>query len=87
MSALGAFNTQLIRFFQELKETFPEEKDIRVALEAIEAMKKTTVVLGDGSYKVQQVRTDVIGGLTRVDSTEPAYWGQVDVVTLWLTPA
>ena len=40
MSALGAFNTQLIRFFQELKETFPEEKDIRVALEAIEAMKK-----------------------------------------------
>ena len=40
MSALGAFNTQLIRFFQELKETFPEERDIRVALEAIEAMKK-----------------------------------------------
>jgi hypothetical protein len=40
MSALGAFNTQLIRFFQELKETFPEEKDIRVALEAIEAIKK-----------------------------------------------
>jgi hypothetical protein len=40
MSALGAFNTQLIRFFQELKETFPEEKDIRVALEAVEAMKK-----------------------------------------------
>lgn len=40
MSALGAFNTQLIRFFQELKDTFPEEKDIRVALEAIEAIKK-----------------------------------------------
>jgi hypothetical protein len=54
---------------------------------AVAAMKKTTVVLGDGSYKIQQVRTDVIGGLTRVDSTEPPYWGQVDVVTLWLTPA
>lgn len=40
MSALGAFNTQLIRFFQELKDTFPEERDIRVALEAIEAVKK-----------------------------------------------
>lgn len=54
---------------------------------AVEALKKTTVVLGDGSYKVQQVRTDTIGGLSRVDSTEPPYWGQVDVVTLWLTPA
>ncbi len=40
MSALGAFNTQLIRFFQELKDTYPEERDIRVALEAIEAVKK-----------------------------------------------
>jgi hypothetical protein len=40
MSALGAFNTQLIRFFQELNDTYPEERDIRVALEAIEAVKK-----------------------------------------------
>jgi hypothetical protein len=54
---------------------------------AVEALKKTTVVLGDGTYKIQQVRTDVIGGLQRVDQTEPAYWGQVDVMTLWLTPA
>jgi len=53
----------------------------------IGALKKTTVVLGDGSYKIQQVRSDVIGGLTRVDQTEPPYWGQVDVLTLWLTPA
>lgn len=40
MSTLGAFNTQLIRFFQELKDTYPEERDIRVALEAIEGAKK-----------------------------------------------
>jgi len=40
MSALGAFNNQLIRFFQELRETFPEERDIRGALEAIEGAKK-----------------------------------------------
>ncbi len=40
MSALGAFNTQLIRFFQELSETYPEERDIRLALEAIEGVKK-----------------------------------------------
>lgn len=54
---------------------------------AVEAMKKTTVVLGDGSYRIQQVRTDVMGGLVRVDSTEPPYWGQVDSLTLWLTRA
>lgn len=40
MSALGAFNTQLIRFFQELRDTFPEERDIKGALETIEGAKK-----------------------------------------------
>ena len=40
MSALGAFNTQLIRFFQELRDTYPEERDIKMALEAIEGAKK-----------------------------------------------
>lgn len=52
---------------------------------AVFDLRKTKVVLGDATYTIQQVRTDVIGGLTRVDSTEPAYWGQVDVLTLWLT--
>lgn len=54
---------------------------------AVATLSKTTVALGDRSYKVQQVRADVVGGLQRVDSTEPPYWGQVDVVILWLTPA
>lgn len=40
MSALGAFNTQLIHFFKELNETYPEEKEIKMALEAIEGAKK-----------------------------------------------
>lgn len=52
---------------------------------AAESLKKTVVSL-DREYRVQQVRTDVVGGLVRVDQTEPAYWGQTDVVTLWLTP-
>lgn len=54
---------------------------------AAETLKKTTVVLGDRSYKVQQARADVIGGIVRVDQTEPPYFGQMDVVTFWLTPA
>lgn len=40
MSALGAFNNQLIQFFQKLRDTFPEERDIKGALEAIEGAKK-----------------------------------------------
>jgi len=40
MSALSAFVNQLIRFFQDLSETFPEEKDIKMALEALEGAKK-----------------------------------------------
>lgn len=50
-----------------------------------ETLKKTTVVLGDGNYRIQQVRTDLIGGLQRVDTPDPPYWGQTDMMTLWLT--
>ena len=40
MSLLGAFNNQLIRFFEELTDSFPEEKDIKMGLEAIQGAKK-----------------------------------------------
>ena len=40
MTALGAFNTQLIRFFEELVGTYPEEKEIKMGLEAIQGAKK-----------------------------------------------
>jgi hypothetical protein len=40
MSVLSAFTTQLVRFFQELSETFPEERDIKMAKEAIEGAKR-----------------------------------------------
>jgi hypothetical protein len=40
MSTLSAFGTQIVRFFEELVETFPEEKDIRMASEAISGARK-----------------------------------------------
>lgn len=40
MSFLSAFNNQLIRFFEELTASYPEEKGIRMALEAIQGTKK-----------------------------------------------
>lgn len=40
-SFLGAFNNQLIRFLEELSDTYPEEKKMfSMALEAIQGMKK-----------------------------------------------
>ena len=40
MSILSAFNTQLLNFFEELCNTFPEERDIKMATEAIKGAKK-----------------------------------------------
>jgi hypothetical protein len=39
-SPLSLFNTQLIAFVQDLSETYPEEKDISKALDALKALKK-----------------------------------------------
>lgn len=44
-SPLSAFCNQLVRFFEELTDTFPEERDIRVALEAIQGAKRINPVL------------------------------------------
>jgi hypothetical protein len=40
MSALNAFCTQLVRFFEDLIETFPEERDIKLALDTIQGARK-----------------------------------------------
>ena len=40
MSSLTAFTTQLVNFFDDLCNTFPEEKDIKMATEAIKGAKK-----------------------------------------------
>lgn len=39
-SPLGAFNNMLLRFFEDLVESYPEERDIRLGLEAIQGAKK-----------------------------------------------
>lgn len=40
MSSLTAFTNQLVNFFDELCNTFPEERDIKMATEAIKGAKK-----------------------------------------------
>jgi hypothetical protein len=39
-SPLSVFNNQLIAFVQDLAETYPEERDITKALDALKALKK-----------------------------------------------
>jgi len=40
ISPLTTFCNMLIRFFEELKDTFPEERDIKIALETIQNARK-----------------------------------------------
>jgi hypothetical protein len=40
MSVLSAFNAQLVAFFEELCDVLSEEKDVKMALEAIRGAKK-----------------------------------------------
>jgi hypothetical protein len=37
---IGAFNNQVVAFLEELAETYPEEKDLRTAHDALLAIKK-----------------------------------------------
>jgi hypothetical protein len=40
MSALGAFCNQLIAFFEDLSESYPEDKEISVAAQALKLVKQ-----------------------------------------------
>jgi hypothetical protein len=40
MSALGAFCNQLVAFFEDLAETYPDERDINTAAQALKLMKQ-----------------------------------------------
>ena len=40
MSILSAFNTQLVNLFDEMCQTFPDDKEIKMATEAVKGAKK-----------------------------------------------
>ena len=49
-SPVAAFNNQLVAFVEELAETFPEEKDIKTAVDALKALKKANPKLLHTSF-------------------------------------
>lgn len=56
-----------------------------LARDALEVLRAQIVDLGGTNYKIQQVRTESIGAVNRYDQTDPAYYGQQDSVTIWIT--
>lgn len=56
-----------------------------LARNSLSGMNQQTYTLGSGDYKVQQVRSETIGSITRYDQTDPPYWGQMDTITIWIT--
>lgn len=48
-------------------------------------LKNTTFDGIDGTYKIQQIRTESIGGIVRSDSVEPNMFGQTDVFSVWVS--
>jgi hypothetical protein len=60
---IAAFNNQLIAFVEELTDTYPEEKDLRTALDALRALKKANPKLlhsGFMEYVYPDFHTPVI---------------------------
>lgn len=49
------------------------------------AMTRTMVVLGESSWRIQQVRCTSIGGISRNDTIEPSEFSQTDVFVLYLS--
>ena len=56
-----------------------------LARDAAVTFAREVVMLNGDGYMVQQARATVIGPIQRVDATEPAYYGQTDSVTLWIS--
>ena len=52
---------------------------------AVGSLQQKDIPLDDGTYYVQQVRVDSIGGLVRADVMDPPYWMQTDTVSIWVS--
>jgi hypothetical protein len=60
------------------------------ARDSLSVLKNSQQVLGpvnqiSSTYTIQKVSFTAIGSIQRVDMTNPAYWGQVDQFTVWVT--
>jgi hypothetical protein len=68
MSHLSAFNNQLIAFVEDLCETYPEEKELVRALDALKALKKVNPRLIHSGF-MDYVYPDFVGPVKEEDET------------------
>ncbi len=66
MTSLTAFTTQLVNFFEDLVTSFPEERDIKLALEAIKGAKKVNPRLILDLY-YEHVHKDLASAIAKRD--------------------
>ena len=80
MSYLSAFVSQLIKFFEDLSETFPEEKDIRAALEGLQfARKANPRLILDLFY--EHVAKDLREAILTEDAQKIVEVGRIKIAT------
>jgi len=65
-SPVSVFNNQLIAFVEDLAETFPEEKEIKTAVDALKALKKANPKLLHTSF-MQYIYPDFHGPVKAED--------------------
>lgn len=80
MSALNAFCTQLVRFFEDLIETFPEERDIKLALDTIQGARKINPRLILDMFN-QHVTSDLRDAIVAENEKELIRLARVKIVT------
>ncbi len=66
---LSTFNTQLIAFVEDLYESYPEEKDLAKAVDALKALKKMNPKLIHSSF-MEFVYPDFAGPVKAEDETQ-----------------
>ena len=77
-SPLTAFCNMLVRFFEELRDTFPEEKEIRAALETIQGAKRINPrLIMDMFY--ENVTKDLKEAIAKEDVEQIVKYGRVKI--------
>lgn len=55
------------------------------ARKILHALGGTDITLDSVDYSIQQIWFSAIGGVGRIDATDPSTYGEVDTFTVWLT--
>jgi hypothetical protein len=79
-SPLTQFGNLLVRFFEELGETFPEERDIKLALDTIQSARKINPrLISDLFY--EHIAKDLREAIANEDDAKIIQYGKTKIST------